>query len=216
MDTMYHKKSAEAEEAIRAEKAKKEKAASHVADDYNPKLRPRESHPDSISAEKRISRNLNQLNHSLLETPAMEEEEIAIAHEDWGAKVVTKVSAVRVRAPLAMIFTCVLVATVFMYMLSLSIQVDEYSDSIDVMKKEIAELKEESTKLEIQLENKYDLNEVERIATGTYGMVAATALPKKYISISESLEAWKELEQEQEEEPDFWESILSFFGIGGE
>lgn len=222
MDTMYRKKAREAEEALSA--AKKQKREKHAADDYNPKVRPRETHPDAISADQRISKNLNKLNRELVDTPAgvtvrdqNKKEEIALANEDRGAKVVTRRAAIKAPVPLAMIFTCVLVVAVFMYMLSLNVQIEEYSHSIDQMKSQIAELKDESTKLEIQLESKYDLDEVERIATQEYGMVAGSTLPKKYVTVSNQTDVWQEPEENEKSGFEaFFESFRSLFGAKGE
>ena len=216
MDTMYRKKAREAEEALTASKKQKEK--NHVADDYNPKIRPRETHPDAISAEKRISKNLKKMNLALVETPAAELswKEKSIFNEDAGARVVTRASAVRASVPMAMILTCVMIAAVFMYLISLYIAADEYSHEIDILKGEITELKEEATKLEIQMEGKYDLNEIEQIATQNYGMVSSTVLPKKYISINEYLNRNEEPIEEKGAFEKFWDSVLSFLGLGDE
>jgi hypothetical protein len=215
MDTLYRKKE---REALKEKERKEQQKQPHVADDYNPKLRPRESHPDAISAETRIAKNLNKLNRQLVETPIGEQVkgESVPFNEDRGAKVVTMASSVRAQAPLAIIFTCALVAVVFMYMLSLYIQVDEYSHSIDEMKSEIAQMKEETTKLEIRLEGKYDLNEVERMATEEFGMVAASSLPKKYISISEHIQASAEISEEKSSWENFWDTVCSWFGTEDE
>lgn len=105
--------------------------------------------------------------------------------EDGGAKVKTSRSSVKGSAPVAIIFSCVLVVLVFMYMLSLNVTVEEYSKSVSELQSDISKLKEEATQLEVQLESRYDLDEVERIATQEYGMVSADSLPKKYVSVSE-------------------------------
>ena len=202
MDTMYRNKNREAEEAISS--AKKQKK-SHASDSYRPKVRPRETHPDAISADQRISKNLNHLNRRLVETPAVElsnerkKEEFAMAEEDRGVKVETRAAGIKAPFPIAVIVTCILIASVFMYMLSLYVQIEEYSHSIDTMESEIAHLREEATQLEVQLENKYDLDEVERIATQEYGMVAASSLPKKYVSVAAEEDVWQEAEAEEEE-----------------
>jgi len=214
MDTMYRKKAREAEEAL--SRAKKKTKQDHVADHYSPKLRPRETHPDAIEPEKRIAKNLNKLKRELSETPAAtpikgkaKTEEGAILNEDRGAKVITRAAAAKAQAPISVIFSCVLIAVVFMYMLSLYIQIEEYSYSIDQMESEIAELKDEATQLEVQLENKYDLGEVERIATQELGMVAASTLPKKYISVATEEDIWQK--PEQEEKTGFFERIAQLF-----
>ncbi len=208
MDTMYREKARQAEEALA--KAKNQKSKKHVADEYSPKLRPRETHPDAVSSEKRISKNLDKLNRELVETPeSARGEGILAVGEDRGVRVITKKVAVKASAPISIIATCAFIVLVFMYMLSLNVQIDEYSHSIDQMQSEIAELKEEATQLEIRLEGKYDLDEVERIATQEYGMVAASTLPKKYISVTAQVDA--ATETKEEEKGGFFEAIADFF-----
>lgn len=210
MDTMYRKKAKEAEEALSQAKEQKKH---HVSDDYSPKLRPRETHPDAIDPEKRISKNLNKLNRELVQTPgAKEKQEVSLAEEDRGAKVVTRSAVAKAPIPLTFIFSCVLIAVVFMYMLSLSVQIEEYSYSIDQMQSEITKLKEEATRLEVQLESKFDLDEVERIATQEYGMVSSSALPKKYVSVAEATDVWQPAEEESEGGlAGLFQDILSLF-----
>ena len=194
MDAMYRKKAGEKRETISAEQ--KKIAKGHIADSYNPKVRPRETHPDEVNSEKRISKNLNQLNRRLVENPAgevMKEEALAVG-EDRGIKVITKAAGIKVQAPFAVLFSCALIAAIFMYVLTLYVEIEEYTHSIDVMESEIAQLKEEATQLEVQLENKYDLDEVERVATQEYGMVAAASLPKKYVSVTEEKDIWQKAE----------------------
>ena len=208
MDTMYRKKSREAEEAISSEK--KQKKEKHVADGYRSKIRPREKHPDSVDTQRRISRNLDALNRNLVEHPSTAEKEktLVVTEEDRGAKVVTRAARVSAPIPLAFIFSLVVFAVVFMYMVSLYVQVEEYSHSIEVMESRVAELKEESTRLEVQLESKYDLDEIERIATQEYGMVVASSLSKKYVSVSDDKDVWQECEAE-EEKPGIFRQIFS-------
>jgi len=154
---------------------------------------------------------LKQLNKRLVDHPvAVKEEEaqsVAMENEDRGAKVVTRSIASVSPIPIAYILTLFLVAMVFMYVVSLYVQVEEYSRSIDDMESRIAELKEESTRLEVQLESKYDLGEVERIATQEYGMVVSSTLPKKYISVSAKEDIWEEAEKEDDE--NFLEQFVS-------
>jgi hypothetical protein len=109
--------------------------------------------------------------------------------------------------PYAYILSLFLVASVLMYVVSLFVEVQEYSRSIDEMESRIAELKEECTRLEVQLEGRYDLDEVERIATQEYGMVVSSTLPKKYISVSETEDLWQEVEKEEPEETLFEQII---------
>jgi len=79
---------------------------------------------------------------------------------------------------------------------------------------QIAVLKEEAGRLEVQLENKYDLAEVERIATQEYGMVASSSLPKKYVSVTEDGDVWQETEQQEEKRSFFQNLFEKLFGIG--
>lgn len=200
MDTTSRKKAQEAKEANAKIKAKRKEK--HASDDYNPRIRPRETHPDSVNTEDRISGNLTKLNRRLAFRPTAiveAESEKAVAGEDRGVRVITKKAAVSTPIPISLILSCVLLAAVFMYMLSLSVQIEECSSSIDSLQNRIAELKEESTQLEVQLENKYDLDEVERIATQEYGMVVASSLQKKYISVSPESDIWEETEKEEKE-----------------
>ena len=149
---------------------------------------------------------MNQLNRHLVDTPTVpavkgnKKEEFVLAEEDRGAKVVTRAAGIKAPFPIAMIVSCLLIALVFMYMLSLYVQIEEYSHSIDTMESEIARLRKEATQLEVQLENKYDLDEVERIATQDYGMVNASSLPKKYISVAKEEDVWEESEPEEGED----------------
>ena len=132
---------------------------------------------------------------------ARPETETPVLSEDLGANVETRKASSRKAAPVAIILSCVLIALVFMYYLSLHVTVEEYSKSISELQSDINHLKEEATQLEVQLESRYDLDEVERIATEEYGMVSADSLPKKYVSISDGTDVL--LVQPGEEESDF-------------
>ena len=181
MDTLSRQKT---KEETRAET----QAENHVADDYNPRIRPRETHPDPVSSEKRVSRNLNKLNRELVETPAASP----------AAREKIKITTERKPLPIALIVSVLLITAVFMYMLSLNVQIEEYSRSISSMEGEIAALKEEATRLEVELESKYDLDEIERISTQEYGMVSADSLPKTYISVNEEGEVYETSELAEE------------------
>ena len=205
MDTMYRNKSREAGKELSSAKKKQKK---HASDGFQAKVRPRETHPDAVDSKKRISRNLNKLNRSLVEHPsAKAKEEGIVASEDRGAKVVTRASAISTPIPVALIFYLAVFLVVFMYFLFLDVQVEEYSHSIDVMESRVAELKEEATRLELQMESKFDLGEVERIATQEYGMVVSSSLSKKYVSVATGEDVWEETEQEKE--PGFVEKFIS-------
>ena len=163
------------------------------------------------------------MNRRLVKTPAGERilgkdhrEEVGDATEDRGARIVTTKVRVKAQVPLAIIFSCVLVAAVFMYMLSLYVQIEEYSYSIDQMESRIAKLRDEATQLEIRLENKYDLAEIERVATQEYGMVQESILPKKYVSITDGEDVWEETKNEPEKKESFFEAFFALFRKDGE
>ena len=208
MDSMYRKKNREAGKRIPVT-GKKEKQT-HVADDYSPRLRPRETHPDSVDAEKRISRNLNKLNRNLVARPNETKQKVTAATaEDLDVKIETRRGLLFDRVPLGFIACCIMVVLVVMYALTLFVEVEKYAASIDRMDSKIVELKDEAAQLEVRLESKYDLDEIERIARQEYGMVAASALPKKYIFVSDEKDVWKEAEKEEKENP--FEDVITFF-----
>lgn len=99
-------------------------------------------------------------------------------------RTVTRTDAARRPFPLAIIACCLAVTAIFMYVISLYIKIDDYDASINTLNGEISSLNDEITALELRLDNKYDLDEIERIATEQYRMVRADQLPKKYISIA--------------------------------
>ena len=200
MDAMYRRKSQTKQDTVDTHDTHRKPR--HAADDYNPRLRPRESHADFVDSKKRINGNLNQLNKSVVERPVVENEDLSPAEtsEDRGIRIKATKVASKSPIPYAYILSLFLLAVVLMYVVSLFVEVQEYSRTIDEMESRIAELKEESTRLEVQLESRYDLDEVERIATQEYGMVVSSTLPKKYISISEDADLWQEVEKEEPEE----------------
>ena len=195
MDTTSRKK----EKAARGKRTGSE-TASHVSDGYDAPVRPRDSHPAAVDKDRLVSENLDKLNRDLVDAPA--------ATEDTGAKVETRKVKSRAAAPVAVIFSCLLIAAVFMYMLSLNVKVEEYSKSISELQTDINRLKEEATRLEVQLESRYDLDEVERIATEQYGMVSADSLPKKYVSVSDGADV---LQVQPGEEENGFHSLITGF-----
>ena len=121
MDTMYRNKSRAAGKTASEEKKQKK----HVSDGFRAKVRPRETYADAEDSKKRISKNLNKLNRSLVEHPgAKGNGEVAVA-EDKGVRYGDKVSAVRTPIPVAMIFYLIVFLIVFLYFLVLDVQVEE-------------------------------------------------------------------------------------------
>lgn len=217
MDATYRSKRQKVKST--ADTAKARRKGRSRQDEQDSVLRPRETHPDLVDSKKRIKGNLKQLNKRLAEPPAVVDEEensvAALGQEDQGARVVTERLATKAKVPYFVILGLAVILFVSMYVLYLFVQVQEYSASIAEMERTIAELKEESTRLEVQLESKYDLDEVERIATQEYGMVVASTLPKKYISVSEEEDVWTETVKEEPEAnllDTIIQGIRTFFG----
>jgi len=183
--------------------------------DYVPVKKPRSVNPNASEVGKtKIKTNLRILNENYIEHPSENEvvkqtdktkekkmslstralcaiEEIKIKRKKIEIKavssgrIVTKVDKDKKPFPFAGILCAFLFTAVFMYMLSLYVQIDDYSSQIVSLKNEMAELVEEETALKIKIENKFNLAMVEKIATEEYGMVKADNLPKKYITVTE-------------------------------
>ena len=96
----------------------------------------------------------------------------------------TRTDAIRKPFPYAIIFSFLAVVAVAMYVLSLRISLDNLTADISRMEREILAYKEEQNILEVRVNAKYDLSEIERIAREEYGMVPKDSLTKKYIPIS--------------------------------
>lgn len=96
-----------------------------------------------------------------------------------------RASEIKKPFPFAVIFSICAIVAVAMYVLSLRITADELIVKISDMKDQISAAKEEQNALEVRLNAKYDLTEIERIATEEYGMVSKDTLAKKYVTISE-------------------------------
>ncbi len=99
-------------------------------------------------------------------------------------EMVTEKNTARKPFPLGVILCCIAVTAMFMYMISLGIQIDDHSSNISGLKGEISQINDEITSLDLRLQNKYDLDEIERIAVEEYGMVRSDQLPKKYVSLA--------------------------------
>ncbi|MBQ9545101.1 MAG: septum formation initiator family protein [Clostridia bacterium] len=99
-------------------------------------------------------------------------------------EMVTKSSTFRKPFPLAIIACCLAVTAVFMYVITLYVSIDDCNANISSLTAEINQINDQITALELRVDNKYDLDEIERIATEQYHMVRADTLPKKYISLA--------------------------------
>lgn len=86
--------------------------------------------------------------------------------------------------PVGAVLCVALVAVAIMFCVNQYIKFDSLNESLDEIEAQIASTNESITLLEVQYEQKYDLNEIERIATEEYGMVNADSLPRKYITLT--------------------------------
>ncbi len=96
----------------------------------------------------------------------------------------TRTDAIRKPFPYAVILSFLAVVAVAMYVLSLRITLDNLTADISRMEREILAYREEQNVLEVRVNAKYDLSEIERIAREEYGMVPKDSLTKKYIPIA--------------------------------
>lgn len=78
------------------------------------------------------------------------------------------------------ICTLLLMFTVVSY-----VQINEYTIEVASLRGELSDLVEKSNDLEVSLEEKNDMLEIERIATEEYGMVKSDQLTKKHISLEQ-------------------------------
>lgn len=99
-------------------------------------------------------------------------------------ELVTEKNTAKRPFPVAAILCCVALTAMFMYMINLYIQIDDYSANISDLKGELSRVNDEIVSLDLRLQNKYDLDEIEQIAVEEYGMVRADQLPKKYVSLA--------------------------------
>lgn len=78
------------------------------------------------------------------------------------------------------ICTLLLMFTVLSY-----VQINEYTIEVASLRGELSDLVEKRNDLEVSLEEKNDMLEIERIATEEYGMVKSDQLTKKHISLEQ-------------------------------
>lgn len=99
-------------------------------------------------------------------------------------EMVTRSSSLRKPFPLAIIACCIAVTAVFMYVITLYVSIDDCNANISALSAEINQINDQITALQLRVDNKYDLDQIEQIATEQYHMVRADTLPKKYISLA--------------------------------
>ena len=122
--------------------------------------------------------------------PSVRSDNSAISRKRVAGAVKTKIEVITEKNerkkpfPVSVIACCLAITVSLMYIITLFIHIDDYSSDISDLKGEISSYKDQVTALELRLENKYDLDEIERIAVEEYGMVRADQLPKKYVSLA--------------------------------
>jgi len=101
------------------------------------------------------------------------------------------------------ICTPLLMFTVFSY-----VQINEYTIEVASLKGELTDLVARRSELEVSLEEKNDMLEIERIATEEYGMDKADQLTKKHISLEQE-DKIEEVEKEPTEDLTVVSGVMS-------
>lgn len=127
---------------------------------------------------------LRAVNRGLAHSPSKKRYTAVRTVRTDGFVLETRTDAVRKPFPYAIILAFLAIVAVAMYVLSLRITLDNLTADISRMEREIGEYREEQNTLEVRLNAKYDLSEIERIAREEYNMVPKDSLTKKYIPIS--------------------------------
>jgi len=166
--------------------------------DYSPS-RPK---PRKLNHSRKVRRDIGALKNDYETAPSAiitfggavskaderEEEDKAVeAYASLGEDAVSDAKVIRVRKsfPWHIVALCLLLSVMIMYMLSLFIKADGYRAEINSMSSHLISVKEEETQLLIQLESKFNLADISKIAQEEYGMVSADSLPKKYIVLTD-------------------------------
>jgi len=119
-----------------------------------------------------------------------------------------KVVKIKKPFPFMFVFLLSVLTLVFMYTISLYITMDDHNTAINSLNARLLSAQEEQTQLKLQLDSKFNLASISKIAQEEYGMVSADSLPKKYISLTED----DQIEVIENEEPSTASSLLSAFG----
>ncbi len=186
--------------------------------------------PREINTSKKIRRDIKTLNKGYILAPSAQisivdpsviEKEAAAktASESKAAKktkilagddAITATKVVEVKKPfpiLAIALMCILTLS-FMYTISLYIKVDDYNSRLNDLNARLITAREEETRLQLKLDDKFNLASISRIAQEEYGMVSADSLPKNYVSISGD----DRIEIIENEGQNTADSLLSAFG----
>lgn len=136
--------------------------------------------------------NKARLNSSLAKTPAQIKDSVKkkdTPHTSKKTKKRMAVTDMEVRKeasktpfPIPYIICILLLTVIFLYVIHLYIEIDEFNAELTEYNNEIVALQKKEKELEAKKNNMYDLEEIERIAREEYGMVNADQLPKEYIT----------------------------------
>ena len=108
-----------------------------------------------------------------------------IARERASAPIVVKKRVKASPFPVSFVFYALVITSMLMFVAYSNSVVNELSYEIGDLETQIADLKFENDKLDIQLERKYELGYIEEVATKELGLVKSTSVVKHYINMSD-------------------------------
>jgi hypothetical protein len=155
----------------------------YVATPYRTKTKDRRTEEPTAAATGALRRKAVRIPTTRAENAAISRRRVAGAVKTR-LELVTEKNTAKRPFPVSALLCCVALTAMFMYMISLYIQIDDYSANISTLKGELSRVNDEIVSLDLRLQNKYDLDEIEQIAVEEYGMVRADQLPKKYVSLA--------------------------------
>lgn len=117
------------------------------------------------------------------------------------------------KAPLPVGFLTLICICAFMVMVLLFSfsQIHEYNNNIGDLKDTQAALDERASKLEVQLEERDDIRQIEQIALEDIGMVSSDMVQSKFVSVA-GADRVEVMKTEEEEEEGGFSAILSVIG----
>ena len=107
-----------------------------------------------------------------------------IARERASAPIIVKKRVKASPFPMSFVFYSVVMTVMLMFVVYSNSVVNEVSYEINDLETKISAAEQENEKLSIALDKKYDLADIERIATTELGLVKSTDVVKHYVSIS--------------------------------
>ncbi len=115
--------------------------------------------------------------------------------------------------PTAIAAMTVICSLLLMFMIFNFAKISDYTSQISAMEKDLSALTVTEEKLSLQLEERYDIREVEQIASGELGMVRADIVPSKFVSMlgGDKIELYRPVE-ETEDTPNLLSALFSSIG----